>query len=544
MLAVLGGLIHIALEEFAVPAGELPPVIQALLSPQVYSHPVARVSLLQTHISYVLLAGEYVYKVKKPVNFGFLDFSTLARRRYYCHQEVMLNRRLCPEVYLGVVPITEADGDFALAGRGRVVDYAVQMKRLPEERMMHRLLARGEVTEAMVAAVADRLAEFHQRAAAGPHIDRYGGLGTVRRNWRENFQQTEPYIGVTISPEDHARLRDYVRSFLRRYRRLFQRRLREGRIRDCHGDVRAEQVCFVDGICIFDCIEFNRRFRYCDVASEVAFLAMDLDYFDRPDLATAFVRRYAQVADDPELMLLVDFYRCYRAYVRGKVESFRLDQPEIGQKEKEAVVARARRYFDLAVAYAGQPQRPWLIITCGLVGTGKSTVAAALAERLPLTVVTSDVVRKELAGISPTEHRRVAFGQDIYSPEFTRRTYQAMMARAWRHLTRGASVVLDATFGQQWQREWAQRLAQAAGADFLCVECVASEQEIRRRLAERQGDATSVSDADWSIYQAQRQALEPLEEMPPQHHIIIDTSRGASAAVQQVVRALLLGPVG
>lgn len=539
MLAALAGLIQ-ALKERVVSTAQLPPLIQALLDPKAYPHPADSVSLIQTHISYILLAGEYVYKVKKPVNFGFLDFSTLGKRRYFCYQEVKLNRRLCPQVYLGVVPIIEREGKFALAGRGKVVEYAVKMRRLPQERMMDRLLAQGEVTEDMVQAVADRLAEFHQRAETGPRVERYGGLATVQRNWRENFQQTEPYIGVTIPAEDFSYLRDYVRSFIRRYRRLFQRRGREGRVRDCHGDVRAEQVCFTDDVCIFDCIEFNRRFRYSDVASEVAFLAMDLDYFGHSELAVAFVRRYAQVADDPEMMPLVNFYKCYRAYVRGKVEGFRLGQPEIGQEEKEAATARARRYFDLAMAYALQPQRPSLIITCGRVGTGKSTLAAALADRLPMAIISSDVVRKELAGIVPTEHRRVAFGEDLYSPEFTRRTYQEMMGRAWHQLTGGESVVLDATFGQRWQRDWARRLAEAAGADFLCVECVANEKEIKQRLEQRQGDATAVSDADWNIYLGQKQSFEPIGELNPHQLLVVDTTRKPEDSARGVLRRLLL----
>lgn len=523
---------------------DLPPLIEALLRPDAYPHPVDGVELVQTHVSYVLLAGDYVYKIKKPVDFGFLNFTTLARRRYYCQQEVVLNRRLCADTYLGVVPVVAKDGRFWIGGegrpRGRVVEYAVQMRRLPQERMLDRLLPEGQVTSAMMAAVAERLADFHRRAESGPQVARYGSRRMIGFNWRENFEQTVPYIGRTISAEAHRSLQAYVRRFMTTYRRLLDLRVREGRIRDCHGDIRSNSVCFTDGICIYDCIEFNRRFRYSDVTSEVAFLAMDLDYQEYAELARALVESYARAADDPELLLLIDFYRCYRAYVRGKVDGFLIDQAEVPAPEREAAAERARRYFDLALDYASRRWPPMLIVTCGLVGTGKSTLAEALAQRLPVTVLRSDVIRKELAGIAPTEHRQEEFERGIYAPEFTQRTYDEMFGRARRLLSRGRWVVLDATFGDQQQRANAQELAHATSARFLCVECLADEATVRQRLEERESSGLGPSDANWQIYIAQRQTFHPVTELPPQQHLPVEMTGDPLKNARQVSKRLLL----
>ena len=432
-----------------MPRGELPELIRGLLEPSAYPHPVDTVELVQTHISYVFLAGDFVYKVKKPVDFGFLNFTTLARRRYYCQQEVLLNRRLCPDTYLGVVRIAGEGRRVRVEGRGKVLEYAVKMRRLPALRMMDRLLADGRVSPTMVEAVARRLADFHARSETGPGIDRYGSLAVIDGNWQENFRQWEPYLDDTITAEQDRYLRAYVRSFSIRRRALLEQRVRQGRIRDCHGDIRLDAVCFTDGVCIFDCIEFNRRFRYSDVASDIAFLAMDLDYHGRPDLSERLVQTYSRAAGDPQVLELIDFYKCYRAAVRGKVEGFRLTQPEVRPAERREARQAARAYFRLACRYAAAQPPPALIITCGLVATGKTAIARALGETLDAPVISSDVVRKELAGLEPEERRFEPFERGIYSPAFTARTYDAMLERGRALLAQGRSVLLDATFGRR-----------------------------------------------------------------------------------------------
>jgi aminoglycoside phosphotransferase family enzyme len=329
---------------------ELPPLVQALLRPNAYPEKSTKIELVQTQISFVFLADDYVYKVKKPVDFGFLDFTTLEKRRFYCQQEVLLNRRLCRNVYLDVVPITQTNGEFAIGGEGEVFEYAVKMHRLPEDRTMDRLLKAGQVTPQMVASVAQKLVEFHHQAQT---ISKgFGDLETARLNIEENITQTEKYKGTIISPQIYDRIKDYNYSFMDKNARLFGKRVRDGRVKDCHGDLHAAHICLGKEICIFDCIDFNDRFRYTDVANEIAFLAMDLDFHGFPDLAKHFVDSYVKLSGDRELLELLDFYKCYRAYVRGKVESFKLDDPYISAEEKGKVAGIAKRYFELAESYA------------------------------------------------------------------------------------------------------------------------------------------------------------------------------------------------
>ncbi|MBE0430939.1 MAG: hypothetical protein IBX67_03830 [Dehalococcoidia bacterium] len=330
----------------------LPAMIQALVEPGAYTHQPSEIELTQTQMSFVFLAGDFVYKVKKGVNLGYLDYSTLEKRRFFCHQELELNRRLCPAVYLAVVPISEEQGVFRIEGTGEAVEYAVKMKRLPPERMMDVLLPQSQVTGEMIARVAEKLTGFHRQAATGPQIAAFGSLEVVGRNTDENFAQTEKYMGTSITPGQYENIKGYTGNFMNCNTGLFDARVREHRIRDCHGDLHAAHVCFTDDICIYDCIEFNDRFRYCDVASELAFLAMDLDRYERVDLSRQFVDTYVKLSQDNELLKLLQFYKCYRAYVRGKVESFKLDDSYIPEEEKTRVLAVAQGYFKLAESYA------------------------------------------------------------------------------------------------------------------------------------------------------------------------------------------------
>jgi len=302
-------------------------------------------------MSYIFLTGEYVYKVKKPVNLGYLDYTTLEKRHFFCHQELELNRRLCHGAYLAVVPIVEEKAGIRIEGRGRAIEYAVKMKQLPRDRMMDVLLPRGQVTMEMVARVAEKLVDFHDRAETNQKIADFGRLDVIRQNTDENFAQTEKYIGISITAEEYHHIKNYTNDFVASNTSLFDKRVREGKIRDCHGDLHTAHVCFTDDICIYDCIEFNDRFRYCDVASEIAFLAMDLDRYQQARLSRHLVNTYVRLSHDEELLKLLDFYKCYRAYVRGKVESFKFDDPYIPEVEKAKVLSAAQSYCQLAKSY-------------------------------------------------------------------------------------------------------------------------------------------------------------------------------------------------
>lgn len=340
----------------------LPSTVKALLKPEAYPHKPEKVELVQTQMSFLFLTGEHVYKIKKPVNLGYLDYTSLEKRLFFCHRELELNRRLCPDVYLAVVPITMSSrgrkgggNPLRVEAQGEAIEYAVKMKQLPQDRMMDTLLRQDQVKPDMVAGVAHKLADFHQKAQTNQKISVFGKLDGIRRNCDENFAQTEKYVGLTILRAKYELIREHTENFIKRQANLFERRVREGRIRDCHGDLHAAHVCFTDGICIYDCIEFNDRFRYCDVASEIAFLAMDLDGYQQSGLSQHLVNTYVGLSHDEELLTLLDFYKCYRAYVRGKVESFKLDDPYIPEGEKTRVSTTARRYFQLAESYIRNP---------------------------------------------------------------------------------------------------------------------------------------------------------------------------------------------
>ncbi len=324
---------------------------QALLDPAIYPERPARVEFSETHISLLFFTENHVYKVKKPVDFGFLDFTDLEKRRFYCHQEVELNRRLSDDVYLGVVEISEEDGSVSLDGRGRVIEYAVKMRRISEDLLMSHLIDEGKVTEQMIAGVAEKLAAFYMTAETNEKISSYGKPERIRQDTDENFHQTRSYIGSTISRNDFESIEAVTNAFLTEKRDLFERRIDGGKIRDCHGDLRSEHIYLGEKIIVIDCIEFNERFRYTDVAADIGFLSMDLDYRGRKDFSAHLIDSYIRKSRDRDVMEVLDFYKCYRAYVRGKVESFRLDDPHIPQAEKDEAMSRARRFFSLSRTY-------------------------------------------------------------------------------------------------------------------------------------------------------------------------------------------------
>jgi len=326
-------------------------VVEALMKPEAYDEHVKQVELKQTHISFVFLAGKFVYKVKKAVNFGFLDFSTLERRRMFCEKELELNKRLCDDMYLEVVPITKSDV-IKIGGEGEAIEYAVKMKRIPEEKIMTRLLEQGKVDKNLVDRMAKIIAEFHQKAGTGKKVGEFGSLPMIETNWRENFEQSKEFIGATISGESYSIIHEKVDGFMKTNAALFAKRVAENRIRECHGDIHSGNIFVADKIYIFDAIEFNERFRHCDVASDVAFLAMDLDFKGSSDLSSFFVEKYVSYSGDRELEKLLGFYKCYRSYVRGEVVGFRLNDPNVGEKEKAEAKKEANAYFRLATGYA------------------------------------------------------------------------------------------------------------------------------------------------------------------------------------------------
>ena len=334
--------------------GQLPDFINDLLEPERHGLKPEEISLVQTHISYVILAGDTVYKFKKPVNFGFLDFSTIDKRQYYCNQELLLNRRLCPDIYLDAVTVTREDDGCRINGKGEVVEHGIRMIRMDESAMMGNVIKEGKLGKGHINAIIGVLVPFYESAEGGERIRKFGAAESVGVNVLENFDQTEEFIGkVALTREQFERISSYARSVLADSR-LFLERMEAGKIRDCHGDLYSANICLDDSIHIFDCIEFNERFRYSDVAADVAFLAMDLDFHGLSELSSYFLKRFSELSNDPGILVMADFYKCYRAYVRGKINLFTAADPAVETQVAEICRDQARRYFELAETYAGK----------------------------------------------------------------------------------------------------------------------------------------------------------------------------------------------
>ena len=485
---------------------DLERLIEILSDPRAYPHPCEAVEVHQTHISAVFLAGPYAYKIKKPLNLGFLDFGTLEKRHHYCLEEVRLNRRLAPGVYLGVLPITAHQGEIRVDGAGQVIEWAVWMERLPQEATLKERLARSEAAPDLFDALARKLAQFHAQAQSGEHISTCGRWEVVARNARENFEQSAGHVGTTVSRAVFDRSRELTERALVALRPLIDTRARRGVPRDTHGDLHLDHVYSFpdrappDDLIAVDCIEFNERFRYGDPVGDTAFLVMDLLYSDRRDLARRFSSAYFQASGDAEGASLLPLYTAYRAAVRGKVEGLEVFETEVSAAEKDRALVAARAHWLVGLGCLETPsRRPCLVCVGGLPGTGKSTLSRGLAESAGFEEIRSDVVRKELAGLAPGAGAPASFGEGIYSPDWDRRTYTEVLQRAEERLFRGGRVLVDASFREEATRQAFLDAARRSGVPGLLLLCEAAPGRVRERLAARKGDA---SDADWSVYLA------------------------------------------
>jgi len=489
------------------------------------------VELRETHISWVFLGADDAFKVKKPVSLGFLDFSTKEKRREACEAEVRLNRRLAPDVYRGVLPVTlDSLGRHRFGGEGDPVDWAVSMKRLADSHRADARLERGELTGEDIERVAGRVARFHHECGPSEAARPFGTVEAIRFNVLENFEQTSSTIHRYLDAKRVKELEAWQLRFLEERRSLFEERLRTGRIRDGHGDLRLEHVYLDErDITILDCIEFNDRFRYADVCADVVFLAMDLAWHGRVDLAERFLARYAREAGDYDLYPLVDFYQSYRAFVRGKIASMTAGGAGACFEARERAAAEARRYFLLAIASERQGLvSPRVVAVGGLIASGKSTIAEALGRETQAPVVDADRTRKHLAGVAPEQPLPEGPWAGVYSPEFTRKVYSELCRRASAVLASGRPVILDASFRARAHRAEAGRLARETGVPFLFVECRASEALCRERLREREKTRT-VSDGRIEVFGDFARSWEPVDDLDVSEHVVLDASEPVAA---------------
>ncbi|MCS7167579.1 MAG: AAA family ATPase [Gemmatales bacterium] len=504
-------------------------LLDALTNVRAYPFPVDKVEVRQTHISAVFLAGPFAYKIKKPVHFSFVDFSTLEKRRYYCQREVVLNQRLAPQVYCGVVPITVTDYGVAVEGDGRVVEWAVKMLRLPDEATLEWQVHHDIVEHATITQVAERIAAFHRQAERHPRIATYATAEKIAELAQGNLEVGQQQIGHTISATVYRRLYELTSSRWAELRSLFDARVRRLVPCDTHGDLRLEHIYILpdqpppQNITIIDCIEFNDAFRYADPVADMAFVVMDLLYENRRDLADLFAARYFEASGDEEGRQLLAWYAAYRAAVRGKVRALLAQEPEVSGDYRQRALAEARRYWLLALQLLESPaRRPALVLVAGLPGAGKSTLARWLAERTQCLWLRSDLIRKELAGLPPHHHAATEFEQGIYSAEWTERTYAEMLRRAETALAEGQRVIVDATFSHERHRQLFLELARRWAIPFLFLLCQADPQTVHARLSQRRNDA---SDADWSVYQLTAQRWQPPSPALQRYLIPINTDR-------------------
>lgn len=516
---------------------------EALSDPAVYPHDVDEVEFRHTHISLVALAGKWVYKVKKPVELGFLDFSTLEQRRHFCEEEVRLNRRLCKPIYEGVVPIVDRQDTLVIDGdpsRGSIVEYAVKMKRLDPDAFLDAQVQAGHTSIGDIDRVADRLCSFYKARASAPEIAAAGWIDRLRVSTDENFEQTHPQIGESISYPVFEALRYYTDRFYDQNEALLHRRRAGGFVVDGHGDLRLEHVHLTDEcVCIYDCIEFNKRFRRLDVANDIAFLAMDLDFHGRADLARRLVGRVAERLGDPHLHDVIDFYKSYRAYVRGKVEGMRAAEEEVPAAERGQSRTSALRHYQWALRYAVTGTQPLVIVVMGRAGTGKSTQAKAVAKSLGWAHLSSDRVRKSLAGVSLHARADAATRERLYTSEMSDATYQTLQTRALRRAQAHKGTVLDATYSSREKRERLRTALREANIARAFVELTAPDEALRERLASRTRDAATASDARAEDFEMLDERYDAPDALEDPRHVRIDTQRIQNETTLDILKTLI-----
>ncbi|HEY6877846.1 MAG TPA: AAA family ATPase [Polyangiales bacterium] len=494
---------------------------------------------IETHISRVFLRDADVFKLKRAVSLGFLDYSTLEKRKEACEAEVILNRRLAHDVYLGVVALVRDERGalcFEPADQvsSKVLDWAVHMRRLLERERADVLLSRGRLHAFDVEQLAIRIAEFHRGARSDEETARLGGYDALTQNVRENFAQLaslEPHL----ERHEAAQLQDYQLSFVERERAMLERRARAGFVRDGHGDLRLEHCYLVEGARfeIIDCIEFNQRFRFADVCADLAFLTMDLRHQEQPVMADLLLAAYARESRDYGLYGLLDFYESYRATVRGKVTAMLAQDGELPEPTKERARAEARRYLVQALTSAGRPlHTATAVVTFGLIASGKSTVARALFLRYGLAVLCADEIRKQLLGLAPTAERKEQPFVGVYGEQMTDRVYEEMFARAAQVLASGRGVVFDASFRAKVHRERVRQLAAQYGVEVLFVECEVDRETALARLAER-AQQPHISDGRAEIYDAFAENFEPTHDLPVDRHVRCSTKGPVNAALER-----------
>lgn len=505
----------------------IPPLIQQMLQPGFYPHQVQEpVKLIQTHVSYVLLTGDFVYKLKKPVNFGFLDYSTLEKRRHFCEEELRLNQRGAPELYLEVLPVALVGEQYQLGGTP-VVEYALKMRQFPQEALLSEMFEQGKLEQSHMVELGRVVAEFHGKTVSNDYIRSFGEVSQVRAAFEENYQQTERYIGGPQTQVQFEETKKYTDQFFAERGELFKSRIANDYIRECHGDLHLRNIAlWQDKILLFDCIEFNEPFRFVDVMYDVAFTVMDLEARQSRDLANVFLNTYVEQTGDWEGLQVLPLYLSRQAYVRAKVTSFLLDDPGVPTEAKQEATQTAAGYYKQAWEYT-QPRQGQLILMSGVSGSGKSTTARYLAQQIGAIHIRSDAVRKHLAGI-PLLQRG---GDDLYTPEMSQKTYTRLLELGIMLASQGFNVILDAKYDRQQLRQEAIAQAQAKEIPLQILCCTAPLDVLQQRLQQRTGD---IADATADLLASQLDTAEGWTEKEKPFVKILDTTQPIQAQLKEI----------
>ncbi|PCM43089.1 AAA family ATPase [Marinobacter sp. ANT_B65] len=508
-------------------------LLLALQDPELYNHPVDGFQVIETHISQVILTGQYAYKIKKPMNFGFLDFSTLERRKHFCEEELRLNRRLAEPLYLEVLPITGTPEEPVIGGEGEPFEYTLKMRQFRQDQLFDHLQETGDLKPELLSSLAQQVAGFHSGLEPVAEDKPLGTPEAVYAAMQENFDQIRPMLdeGGLLSQLDN--LEAWTRTTFERQRDLIAKRRENGLVRECHGDLHLANITVYDGkVTIFDCIEFNEPFRWIDVINDLAFLLMDLESRGEPALANLVLNTYLEYRDDFEALPLLPLYKAYRALVRAKIALFTLANPSLSEEEKTALMQRYSDYAQLAEDYSNIPN-PYLLATVGLSASGKTCVSAALSRELGLIRLRSDVERKRLHGLAPLESSRSSTGGNLYSDEATEKTYERLAKLAGDLLASGFPVIVDAACLKERERTMLSSVAESQGAPFALIHCEAPEDLRKEWVRKRKGDA---SEATIELLDIQKDWFEPLTDKESTYtaHLHTDQEHVAEAVADRI----------
>ncbi len=515
-------------------------IVSFMMQPSSYPHEPEKVDHVETHISHVFIAGPYVYKVKKPVDLGFLDFTSFEDRKYYTYEELRLNSRITPDVYLGVNRLLGEEGSYRLSGDETIPDekvaaFVLKMKYLPHQCCLKNMVENNGLTAHIVELAARKIYNFHADTDNSEGLKGFGGVDEVRTNALENFDQLDEYMGTTIDPGRHKKMRAWTDSFIHEHEDYFRKRNSRGFVRDCHGDLHLEHLYYMDeDIKVIDCIEFNRRLRYIDTIADTAFLVMDLHVAGEKQLSNYLLTRYIMNAGDYGAIPLIRFYLCYRAMVRGKISSFQTSNEGLSEEQRNELVDEARAYFTLAESYMTKPGYSTVYVVFGRIGSGKSTVAAELAGRKGGIILNTDAIRKKMAGLDIYQDAGANAEQGIYTPEMTQKVYAALQNYAVTCVEYGHNAIIDATYWNSDERAKLYSFFNSRSIPVRFVQAACDEKVILERVKERER-GESVSDADTGTIRAlQSRFQEPGDEIPANILEVVNTDDDVQQQVEKI----------